>query len=58
MNYSGQYEYQDKREVRGNLLLNHYYCDPEKGEEEQTFWVNEAWEGTKIGWQHGFQKTR
>jgi hypothetical protein len=19
------------------------------GEEEQTFWVNEAWEGTKIG---------
>lgn len=26
-----------------------YICDPMKGEEEQIFWVNEAWEGTKIG---------
>ena len=26
-----------------------YHCDPDKGEEEQIFWVNEAWEGTKIG---------
>ena len=26
-----------------------YHCDPMKGEEEQAFWVNEAWEGTKIG---------
>ena len=26
-----------------------YHCDPIKGEEEQAFWVNEAWEGTKIG---------
>lgn len=26
-----------------------YIIDPDKGEEEQTFWVNEAWEGTKIG---------
>ena len=25
-----------------------YNCDPMKGEEEETFWVNEAWEGTKI----------
>lgn len=26
-----------------------YIIDPGKGEEEETFWVNEAWEGTKIG---------
>lgn len=26
-----------------------YYCDSDKGEEEEAFWVNEAWEGTKIG---------
>ena len=26
-----------------------YYCDPDRGEEEQAFWVNEAWEGVKIG---------
>lgn len=26
-----------------------YIIDPDKGEEEQTFWINEAWEGTKIG---------
>ena len=26
-----------------------YHCDPDKGEEEQIFWINEAWEGTKIG---------
>lgn len=26
-----------------------YIIDPDKGEEEQVFWVNEAWEGTKIG---------
>lgn len=32
-----------------NFYPENYYCDPAKGEEEQTFWVNEAWEGTKIG---------
>ena len=32
-----------------NFYPETYYCDPMKGEEEQTFWVNEAWEGTKIG---------
>lgn len=32
-----------------NFYPETYYCDPYKGEEEQTFWVNEAWEGTKIG---------
>ena len=26
-----------------------YNCDKDKGEEEQTFWINEAWEGVKIG---------
>lgn len=26
-----------------------YEIDPNKGEEEQIFWINEAWEGTKIG---------
>jgi len=26
-----------------------YICDEAKGEEEQTFWINEAWEGTQIG---------
>lgn len=25
-----------------------YIIDPDKGEEEETFWINEAWEGTKI----------
>ena len=25
-----------------------YFCDPDKGEEEQVFWVNEAWDGVKI----------
>ena len=32
-----------------NFYPETYYCDPDMGEEEQTFWVNEAWEGTKIG---------
>lgn len=26
-----------------------YVVDPTRGEEEEVFWVNEAWEGTKIG---------
>lgn len=32
-----------------NFYPETYHCDPDKGEEEQSFWVNEAWEGTKIG---------
>lgn len=32
-----------------NFYPENYITDPYKGEEEQTFWVNEAWEGTKIG---------
>lgn len=31
-----------------NFYPENYHCDPDKGEEEQTFWINEAWEGTKI----------
>lgn len=32
-----------------NFYPESYIIDPDKGEEEQIFWVNEAWEGTKIG---------
>lgn len=32
-----------------NFYPENYTIDPDKGEEEQSFWVNEAWEGTKIG---------
>lgn len=32
-----------------NFYPETFYCDPNKGEEEQIFWINEAWEGTKIG---------
>ena len=32
-----------------NFYPENYHCDPDKGEEEQVFWINEAWEGTKLG---------
>lgn len=32
-----------------NFYPETYHCNSDKGEEEQTFWINEAWEGTKIG---------
>ena len=32
-----------------NFYTEDYICDEYKGEEEEIFWVNEAWEGTKIG---------
>ena len=32
-----------------NFYPETYHCDPDKGEEEQVFWINQAWEGTKIG---------
>ena len=35
-------------EEQFNFYPETYHCDPDKGEEEQTFWINEAWEGTKI----------
>ena len=36
-------------EEQFNFYPETYHCKPELGEEEQTFWINEAWEGTKIG---------
>lgn len=36
-------------EEQFNFYSETYTIDPAKGEEEETFWVNEAWEGTKIG---------
>lgn len=36
-------------EEQFNFYPENYIIDPDKGEEEETFWVNEAWEGTKIG---------
>jgi hypothetical protein len=36
-------------EEQFNFYPETYHCKPELGEEEQTFWTNEAWEGTKIG---------
>lgn len=36
-------------EEQFDFYPENYVIDPDKGEEEQTFWVNEAWEGTKIG---------
>lgn len=35
-------------EEQFNFYPETYHCDPTKGEEEQAFWINEAWEGTKI----------
>lgn len=32
-----------------NFYPETYICDEAMGEEEQIFWINEAWEGTKIG---------
>ena len=36
-------------EEQFDFYPENYNCKPELGEEEQVFWVNEAWEGTKIG---------
>ena len=36
-------------EEQFNFYPETYYCKPELGEEEETFWINEAWEGTKLG---------
>jgi len=32
-----------------NFYPETFHCNPDKGEEEEVFWINEAWEGTKIG---------
>ena len=39
----------DTGEEQFNFYPENYHCDPMKGEEEESFWINEAWEGTKIG---------
>lgn len=31
------------------FMPENYILDDAKGEEEETFWINQAWEGTKIG---------
>lgn len=36
-------------EEQFDIRPENYVIDPDKGEEEQIFWINEAWEGTKIG---------
>lgn len=36
-------------EEQFNFYPENYIIDPDRGEEEQSFWINEAWEGTKIG---------
>ena len=36
-------------EEQFNFYPETYIIDPDKGEEEEIFWVNEAWRGTKIG---------
>ena len=35
-------------EEQFNFLPETYHCKPELGEEEQVYWINEAWEGVKI----------
>lgn len=36
-------------EEQFDFYPENYIIDKDRGEEEQTFWINEAWEGTKIG---------
>ena len=42
------YDYETGEEVY-NFYPETYVIDESLGEEEKTFWINEAWEGTKIG---------
>ena len=41
--------YNEKGEEEFNFYPETHIIKPEMGEEEQVFWINEAWEGTKIG---------
>lgn len=36
-------------EEQFNFYPETYHCKPDLGEEEETFWINEAWGGVKIG---------
>lgn len=40
---------QDTGEVEYNFYNEEYIIDETKGEEEEIYWINEAWEGYKIG---------
>lgn len=40
---------QETGEEEFNFYPETYVCDESLGEEETTYWINEAWEGTKIG---------
>lgn len=41
--------YDDMGDVQYKLMSEEYVLDEDAGEEEDIIWVNEAWEGTKIG---------
>lgn len=40
---------QETGEEEFNFYPENYVINEDLGEEEETFWINEAWEGTKIG---------
>ena len=39
----------DSGEEESDFYPENYEIDPNKGEKEKIYWINEAWEGTKIG---------
>lgn len=41
--------YDENGEEQFNFYPETYVCDKDLGEEEEVMWINEAWEGTKIG---------
>lgn len=41
--------YDENGEEDFTFMPEDYICNEYKGEEEESFWINEAWEGTKIG---------
>ena len=41
--------YDENGEEQFNLYNEDYIIDKDKGEEEEIMWINQAWEGTKIG---------
>lgn len=41
--------YDENGEEDFTFMPESYICNEYRGEEEESFWINEAWEGTKIG---------
>jgi hypothetical protein len=41
--------YDDDGEVQYKMMTEEYILDKNRGEEAETIWINEMWEGTKIG---------